>query len=56
MQAPKEIRRWINWMRKHYGKKNGVIPGYFFDHPKMEVKWGNSKKGYNRQKEKGVRE
>jgi len=48
MQSPKEYKRWVNWMRKNYAKKNGVIPAFFFDHPKMEVKLSNSKKNYSR--------
>ena len=52
MHAPKEIRKWINWMRSRYGKKNGVIKGWFFDNPYMEVKWENSKRNYCRSKEK----
>lgn len=44
MKAPKEIRRYMNKMRKNFGKKNGVIPKAVLDHPEIEHKWVNSKK------------
>ena len=53
MKAPKEYRNWVNWMRKHYGKKNGCIKSFFFDNPCMEIKWNNSKKNYKRKKFNG---
>jgi hypothetical protein len=56
MHAPKEIRNWVNRMRKKFGKKNGVINGFFFDCPYMELKWNRSKKAYNRQREKNITE
>jgi hypothetical protein len=50
MKASKEIRKWVNWMRKKYGKKNGVIRGFYFDQPDMERKDVKSKKNYRRSK------
>jgi hypothetical protein len=48
MKGPKEIKNWLNKLRKHYGKKNGVINGWFLDSPRMENKADNSKKNYIR--------
>jgi hypothetical protein len=48
MQAPKEIKEWVNRMRSAYGKKNGCIDGWFFDAPDMERKIANSKRNYRR--------
>jgi len=39
-------------MRKRYGKKNGVVPAFFFDSPKMDNKLMNSKKNYTRKKQR----
>lgn len=43
-----ELKGWISYLRKHYGKKNGVIPGWAMDDPRMEVKCSRSKKNYKR--------
>jgi hypothetical protein len=43
MKASKEIRAWINRLRKRSGKKNGVVPGFLFDLPQYEIKAAKSK-------------
>jgi hypothetical protein len=43
-------------MRKKYGKKNGKLPLYFFDHPSFEIQGAKNKNRYQRHKEKGKRE
>jgi len=35
MKATREERRIINRLRRRVGKRNGVIPGCFLDHPKL---------------------
>lgn len=40
MNAPKEIRNWMNRMRCRFGSKNGVV-GYL-DNPEIERKWSKS--------------
>lgn len=35
MRAPQGYRRWINRLRKLFGKPNGVVPTFAFDNPKM---------------------
>lgn len=53
MKAPKEYRSWVNWMKKKFGKKNGVVRGFYFDCPRMEIKLENSKRNYSR-KQRGI--
>jgi len=50
MKGPKEYKRWMNRMRKKYGKKNGVIPGALLDMPKYENLVNTSKKNKKVQK------
>ena len=44
MKAPREYKNWINFLRKKFGKKNGVVDTCLFDSPKMERKLNNDKK------------
>lgn len=44
MRAPKEVRRWLNRMRRRFGKRNGVIYAGFLDNPIMERKLAKSAK------------
>lgn len=44
MKASKEHRRWVDGLRRRYGKKNGCIPVWAWDNPSMERKLSNSKK------------
>lgn len=44
MKASKEIKAWINRLRKRGKKKNGVIPGFMFDNPEYERKSVKDKK------------
>jgi len=48
MRCSKEYRKWVNNMRKRWGKTNGVIPSYGFDSPVMERKFGKAKGKYKR--------
>jgi len=52
MKASTEYRAWVNWMRSKWGKKNGVIKGWFFDCPSMELKAANNKRLNSRHKRK----
>ena len=56
MQACNEVRRHYNWLRSNYnkGKKNGCIDGWALDCPNIERKDFNSKRNYERHKEKRV--
>lgn len=36
MKATREVRQWVNRVRRRVGKKNGVVPGGYFDDPKMD--------------------
>lgn len=53
MKAPREIKRWINRLRKKYGKKNGVVSSALFDSPEYEIKLDKSKKNYKRNQKGG---
>ena len=44
MKAPREYKNWVNFLRKKFGKKNGVVDTCLFDSPKMERKLNNDKK------------
>lgn len=48
MQGPREIRRWVNRLRKRFGKKNGVVSCALFDMPDYEIKAETSKRKYKR--------
>lgn len=50
MRASKEYRRWINKMRKRFGKKNGVIYSGLLDAPVRWIEDDKSKKNYKRNK------
>jgi hypothetical protein len=42
MRVAKEVRRWVNRLRKRHAGANGVVPGYAFDNPAMERKQATS--------------
>lgn len=48
MRCPREIRRWIDRMRRAIGRRNGVVPGWAFDNPEMERKLAKSRKQRSR--------
>jgi len=50
MKDEKSTKRQIAKMRSRYGKKNGVIPWMYFDHPSWED--DNNKNHYIRTREK----
>lgn len=49
MHAPREIRRWLNRMRRRYGKPNGVVRSGNLDYPKNQIKGATSKRLYRRE-------
>lgn len=44
-----EEKAYINYLRKKYGKKNGVIPSMYFDSLFFDVKVHTSNRIYQRQ-------
>jgi len=44
MKAPKEIRQWINRIRRKHGHKNGVVDRASFDNTDMEKKRNENKR------------
>lgn len=48
MRGPREIKRWINRLRKRFSGKNGVVGGWAFDNPWMERKLAKSFKQRSR--------
>jgi len=48
MRAPREIRKWVNNLRRLFSKKNGVVPSWAFDNPWMEAKWSKSERQRSR--------
>lgn len=48
MKASREVRRWINRLRKWAGRKNGVVYGGLFDDYRMERKQAKSDKQHSR--------
>ncbi|MCW3782891.1 hypothetical protein [Defluviimonas salinarum] len=43
MRASREYRKWINHLRRRFGKASGVIPGALLDCPAMERKRSGAK-------------
>ena len=52
MKASKEIKNWINRLRKKYAKKNVVIPSMYFDCLWYDIEFNKSKKNYKRHQNK----
>lgn len=48
MRGPREIRRWIDRLRRRYGRKNGVVSAGVFDSPEHERKLAKSFKQRSR--------
>lgn len=48
MRGPREIRRWIDRLRRRARSRNGVVPAYAFDSPEHERKWAKSFKQRSR--------
>lgn len=48
MRAPREIKRWVNRLRRRFGKANGVVSAALFDSPEHERKWAKSTKQRSR--------
>lgn len=44
MKASREYKRWVDWLRSKYGKKNGSLHISLLDNPEMERKLDNDKK------------
>lgn len=49
MQAPKEVKQYVNRARRRAGKKNGVVK-HLFEHYSWEILFVRSKKNYKRNK------
>jgi hypothetical protein len=50
MKAPKEYKNWVSFLRKKFGKKNGVVDICLFDSPEMERKLNNDKRSQRHKK------
>lgn len=48
MKGPREIKRWVNRLRRRYGKGNGVVSVGAFDSPEHERKLAKSFKQRSR--------
>ena len=44
MNAPREYKNWVNFLRQKFGKKNGVVDTCLFDSPEMERKLNKDRK------------
>jgi len=44
MKGSKEYRKWVNKLRKLYGKKNGVIKSFHLDSYLMEIEFRSNKR------------
>lgn len=52
MRCPRQYRKWMNWMRSRYGKKNGVVGKGLLDSPYHERMLAKSRKQRSRKSRK----